>query len=120
MPKCLGVHRSTIREIERTGSLYRLAQSAGEVLDILPGRPPGTRAPREGPFECLAFGFFARGSNESEIFSCTASLMGSAELFRLGPCRKILLLGLIDYNGSIEVHSSLLNVVLHDEPHINT
>ena len=29
-------------------------------------------------------------------------------------------LGLIDYNGSIEVHSSLLNVVLHDEPHIET
>ncbi len=29
-------------------------------------------------------------------------------------------LGLIDYNGSIAVHSSLLNVVLHDEPHINT
>jgi len=27
-------------------------------------------------------------------------------------------LGLIDYNGSIEVHSSLLNVVLHDDPHI--
>jgi CRP/FNR family transcriptional regulator, cyclic AMP receptor protein len=29
-------------------------------------------------------------------------------------------LGLIDYNGCIEVRSSLLNVVLHDEPHINT
>jgi CRP/FNR family cyclic AMP-dependent transcriptional regulator len=27
-------------------------------------------------------------------------------------------LGLIDYKGRIEVHSSLLNVVLHDEPHI--
>jgi CRP/FNR family cyclic AMP-dependent transcriptional regulator len=27
-------------------------------------------------------------------------------------------LGLIDYNGCIEVHSSLLNVILHDEPHI--
>jgi CRP/FNR family transcriptional regulator, cyclic AMP receptor protein len=28
-------------------------------------------------------------------------------------------LELIDYNGGgIEVHSSLLNVVLHDEPHI--
>ena len=27
-------------------------------------------------------------------------------------------LGLIDYNGTIEVHSSLLNVVLHEEPHI--
>jgi CRP/FNR family cyclic AMP-dependent transcriptional regulator len=29
-------------------------------------------------------------------------------------------LGLIDYNGHIEVHSSLLNVVLHDDPHINS
>jgi len=27
-------------------------------------------------------------------------------------------LGLIDYNGNIEVHSSLLNVVLHDQPQI--
>jgi CRP-like cAMP-binding protein len=29
-------------------------------------------------------------------------------------------LGLIDYNGSIEVHSSLLNVVLHEQPQIKT
>ena len=30
-------------------------------------------------------------------------------------------LGFIDYNGGgLEVHNSLLNVVLHDEPHINT
>jgi hypothetical protein len=28
-------------------------------------------------------------------------------------------LGLIDYNGQIEVHSSLLSVVLHDKPEIN-
>jgi CRP/FNR family cyclic AMP-dependent transcriptional regulator len=27
-------------------------------------------------------------------------------------------LGFIDYKRGIEVHSSLLNVVLHDEPHI--
>ena len=27
-------------------------------------------------------------------------------------------LGLIEYNGRIEVHSSLLNVVLHDQPRI--
>jgi CRP/FNR family cyclic AMP-dependent transcriptional regulator len=27
-------------------------------------------------------------------------------------------LGLIDYNGKIEIHSSLLNVVLHDQPQI--
>jgi CRP/FNR family cyclic AMP-dependent transcriptional regulator len=29
-------------------------------------------------------------------------------------------LGFIHYKGGIEVHSSLLNVVLHDEPHIET
>jgi CRP/FNR family transcriptional regulator, cyclic AMP receptor protein len=29
-------------------------------------------------------------------------------------------LGLINYNGSIEVHRSLLNVVLHDQPQIGT
>jgi len=27
-------------------------------------------------------------------------------------------LGFISYNGRIEVHSSLLNAVLHDQPHI--
>jgi len=29
-------------------------------------------------------------------------------------------LGFIDYNGHLEIHSSLLNVVLHDQPHIST
>ena len=29
-------------------------------------------------------------------------------------------LGFIRYNGSIEVHSSLLNVILHDQPQIGT
>jgi CRP/FNR family transcriptional regulator, cyclic AMP receptor protein len=29
-------------------------------------------------------------------------------------------LGLIDYNGSIEIHESLLNFVLHEKPHIGT
>jgi CRP/FNR family transcriptional regulator, cyclic AMP receptor protein len=29
-------------------------------------------------------------------------------------------LGLIDYNGRLKVHSSLLNVILHDEPHIDS
>jgi CRP-like cAMP-binding protein len=29
-------------------------------------------------------------------------------------------LGLIAYNGHIEIHTSLLNVVLHEDPHINS
>jgi CRP/FNR family cyclic AMP-dependent transcriptional regulator len=29
-------------------------------------------------------------------------------------------LGFIDYNGGIHIHSSLLNLVLHEEPHIET
>ncbi len=28
-------------------------------------------------------------------------------------------MGLIDYNGHMEIHSSLLNLVLHDDPHIS-
>jgi CRP/FNR family transcriptional regulator, cyclic AMP receptor protein len=28
-------------------------------------------------------------------------------------------LGFIDYNGHLEVHTSLLNVILHDQPHIS-
>jgi CRP/FNR family transcriptional regulator, cyclic AMP receptor protein len=29
-------------------------------------------------------------------------------------------LGFIEYSGSMEVHNSLLNVVLHDNPHLRT
>ena len=29
-------------------------------------------------------------------------------------------LGFIDYNGGIEIHTSLLNMVLHEQPHINS
>src|ERR1700732_3089259 len=28
-------------------------------------------------------------------------------------------MGLIEYNGQLRIHSSLLNVILHDDPHIN-
>jgi CRP/FNR family cyclic AMP-dependent transcriptional regulator len=29
-------------------------------------------------------------------------------------------LGFIEYNGDLHVHNSLLNVVLHDNPHLRT
>ena len=29
-------------------------------------------------------------------------------------------LGFIDYNGTLRIHSSLLNVVLYDHPHLHT
>jgi CRP/FNR family cyclic AMP-dependent transcriptional regulator len=29
-------------------------------------------------------------------------------------------MGLIDYNGHLQIHSSLLNVILHDDPHIDS
>ncbi len=28
-------------------------------------------------------------------------------------------MGFINYNGHLEIHSSLLNVVLHDQPHVS-
>jgi CRP-like cAMP-binding protein len=34
--------------------------------------------------------------------------------------KKFRKLGLIAYNGQIEIHRSLLNLVLHEEPHINS
>jgi hypothetical protein len=36
------------------------------------------------------------------------------------PAKQFRELGLIDYNGHIEVHSSLLNVVLRDQPQIKS
>src|SRR3984893_18135946 len=33
---------------------------------------------------------------------------------------KVRKLGFIDYNGKIEVHNSLLNLVLHDKPEVQT
>jgi CRP/FNR family transcriptional regulator, cyclic AMP receptor protein len=48
----------------------------------------------------------------AEMIGTTRSRVG----FFMNKFRK---LGLIDYNRHLEVHSSLLNVVLHDDPHIN-
>ena len=47
-----------------------------------------------------------------------AELIGTS-CSRVSFMNKFRKLGLIDYNGHMEVHSSLLNVVLHDDPHIN-
>jgi CRP-like cAMP-binding protein len=50
----------------------------------------------------------------------TAEMIGTTRSrvsFFMNKFRK---LGLIDYNGTIEVHSSLLNVVLNDDPQIGT
>jgi CRP-like cAMP-binding protein len=49
----------------------------------------------------------------AEMISTTRSRVS----FFMNKFRK---LGLIDYNGGIEVHNSLLNVVLHEEPQIKT
>src|SRR6266853_900363 len=55
----------------------------------------------------------ARNSRvEEELIGTTRSRVS----FFMNRFRK---LGLIDYNGQIEVHSSLLNVVLHEKPEIN-
>ncbi len=67
----------------------------------------------------IAFGFviekFTKISQETlaDMIGTTRSRVS----FFMNKFRK---LGLIDYNGCIDVHSSLLSVVLHDEPHINT
>jgi CRP/FNR family cyclic AMP-dependent transcriptional regulator len=48
-----------------------------------------------------------------------AEMIGSTTRMRVSFfMNKFRKLGLIDYNGSIEIHSSLLNVVLRDQPQI--
>jgi hypothetical protein len=37
-----------------------------------------------------------------------------------GPGKERCGVGFIEYNGKLEVHNSLLNVVLHDKPEIKT
>jgi len=55
----------------------------------------------------------ARVSQETlaEMIGTTRSRVS----FFLNKFRK---LGFIEYNGDLEVHNSLLNVVLHDNPHL--
>jgi CRP-like cAMP-binding protein len=50
-----------------------------------------------------------------ETLAETIGTTRSSVSFFMNKFRK---LGLIDYNGSIEIHSSLLNVVLRDQPQI--
>jgi CRP/FNR family transcriptional regulator, cyclic AMP receptor protein len=48
-----------------------------------------------------------------------AELIGTARSRVSYFMNKFRKLGFIDYNGHLEIHSSLLNVVLHDQPHIS-
>jgi hypothetical protein len=56
------------------------------------------------------------------IISCRApqlshAVRAASVSFFMNKFRK---LGFIEYNGKLEVHNSLLNVVLHDKPEIKT
>ena len=65
---------------------------------------------REGPSELT----ISKVSQETlaEMIGTTRSRVS----FFMNKFRK---LGLVNYNGHLEIHRSLLNVVLHEEPHIN-
>jgi CRP-like cAMP-binding protein len=49
-----------------------------------------------------------------------AEMIGTTRSASVSFMNKFRKLGFIDYNGGIEVHPSLLNVVLHDQPQIKT
>jgi CRP-like cAMP-binding protein len=49
-----------------------------------------------------------------------AEIIGTTRSRVSGFMNKFRKLGLIDYNGHIEVHRSLLNVVLHEKPEIRS
>jgi CRP-like cAMP-binding protein len=96
---------------------------ASEQRAVIIGRPRGcdmspTRSPGHIPY--FAWGCFAKEPIVAKISQRTlAEMIGTTRArvsFFMNKFRK---LGLIDYNGHLEIHSSLLNVVLHGEPRIN-
>jgi CRP-like cAMP-binding protein len=64
--------------------------------------------------------FCLGGDARADRGSCLAEMIGTTRSRVSFFMNKFRELGLIDYNGGIEVHSSLLNVVLHDQPQIKT
>ena len=57
-------------------------------------------------------------SRSSKISRTLAEMIGTTRSRVSHFMNKFRQLGFIDYNGTLEVHSSLLNVVLHDQPQI--
>jgi CRP/FNR family cyclic AMP-dependent transcriptional regulator len=67
----------------------------------------------------LLANFGKEGRPEPIVAKISQEMIGTTRArvsFFMNKFRK---LRLIYYNGHLEIHSSLLNVVLHDEPHIN-
>jgi hypothetical protein len=59
----------------------------------------------------------AAAANPDSVYAQVAKIETQRRVsFLMNKFRK---LGLIDYNGQLEVHPSVLNVVLHETPHIN-
>jgi hypothetical protein len=85
------------------------ARRSAKFITPIPTPRSGRRRHRRGSCSTRARAFRDTGGDDRHD-SITRKLF-------MNKFRK---LGLIEYNGKLEVHNSLLNVVLHDKPEIKT
>ena len=94
------------------------------LLLAVPSRNLKRLMPELEQIRCLLANFGKEGRPEPLIAKISqetlAEMIGTTRSRVSFFMNKFRQLGLIDYNGEIEVHSSLLNVVLHDQPQIKT
>ena len=69
---------------------------------------------------CSGLGLPHRGTTAKISQETLAEMIGTTRSRVSYFMNKFRELGFIEYNGQIEVHSSLLNAVLHDKPEITT
>jgi hypothetical protein len=111
---------SILRDVHRTHLLGRTIRVEADLVDLL----FNSSEKRLARLLLLLANFGKEGKPEPIIAKISqetlAEMIGTTRSrvsFFMNKFRK---LGFIDYNGHIEVHSSLLNLVLHEEPHIET
>src|SRR6266478_4918203 len=122
-----------ISDYQKDQIVYTQGEPADSVFYIQSGKVKQTVVSEQGKEAVVAVlgtgDFFGEGcltgqplrlATVSAVTECVIVRITKADITRVSFfMNRFRKLGLIDYNGQIEVHSSLLNVVLHEKPEIN-
>ena len=117
----------TVSKYRKDQIVFSQGQVADAVFYIQQGKVKLTVVSEQGKEAVVAIlepgQFFGEGClNGHPLRMATTRALEECVITRLESffMNKFRKLGFIEYNGKIEVHNSLLNVVLYDKPEINT